>query len=98
MKIKLKKIEPLQAGYISGLLYGIISLVIVVPFMFFEMLIGGKTGIGIFMIIGIPLLYGFLGFLSGLIGAALYNFVAKKIGGLEMEIEEVQIFTTDKPE
>jgi hypothetical protein len=66
--------------------------------MFFGMLVSGKTGIGIFMIIGIPLLYGFLGFLGGLIGAALYNFVAKRIGGLEIEIEEIQVFDSEKPE
>lgn len=36
-----------------------------------------------------PLFYGVLGFVFGLIAALLYNRVARLIGGVEIEIEEI---------
>ena len=32
------------------------------------------------------LLYGFFGFISGLVVGTIYNFVAKLVGGLELEV------------
>jgi hypothetical protein len=47
-------------------------------------LVGGiMLGMGIFM----PIVYGVMGFVFGVIGAALYNLVARQIGGLEFEVE-----------
>lgn len=47
-------------------------------------LIGGiMLGLGLFM----PIIYGAMGFVFGLIGAALYNLVARWIGGFEVEVE-----------
>jgi hypothetical protein len=40
-------------------------------------------GMGMFM----PIIYGVVGFLFGVIGAALYNLVARWIGGFEVEVE-----------
>lgn len=36
------------------------------------------------------LLYPFLGFIWGVITAALYNFAAKWIGGIEVTVETVE--------
>ena len=44
---------------------------------------GIMVGMGIFM----PIVYGAMGFIFGMIGAALYNLVARWIGGLELEVE-----------
>lgn len=44
---------------------------------------GIMVGMGIFM----PVIYGAMGFVFGVIGAALYNLVARWIGGLELEVE-----------
>ena len=46
--------------------------------------------IGIIMMIAIPLFYGVLGFISGAIGALIYNAVAGVIGGIKFELEGVQ--------
>jgi len=94
MKIKLKKIEPLKAGYVSGLLYLLISVIIIVPFTLLGSIVGTKENVlGMFVVIIIPIIYGIVGFLGGLITAALYNFVAKNIGGLEIEVEKIEDFT-----
>ena len=44
---------------------------------------GLVLGMGIFM----PIIYAVMGFVFGLIGAALYNLVARWIGGFEVEVE-----------
>ena len=40
-------------------------------------------GMGILM----PVIYGVMGFIIGVIGAAVYNLVARWIGGIELEVE-----------
>lgn len=40
-------------------------------------------GFGIFM----PVFYGIFGFIFGLISAAIYNLIARWIGGIEVEVE-----------
>ena len=40
-------------------------------------------GVGIFM----PVFYGLFGFIFGVISAAIYNLIARWIGGIEVEVE-----------
>jgi hypothetical protein len=49
----------------------------------------GMTGalFGAAAIIVLPICYGLLGFLTSLIGAALYNAVASVVGGVEIEMQ-----------
>ena len=35
-----------------------------------------------------PVLYGVIGFISGIIGAALYNLFAKWVGGIKVELQQ----------
>ena len=48
---------------------------------------------GVFAMMGVgfalaaPVLYAAMGFIIGVIGAAIYNLVAKWIGGIEVEVE-----------
>jgi hypothetical protein len=48
---------------------------------------GFGFGLGFFIIIVLPIAYGALGWIFGLIGAALYNWVARLIGGVRIELE-----------
>lgn len=47
-------------------------------------LIGAIVGIG--AIIAFPILYGAMGFLFAWIGAWLYNLIASRVGGIEIDI------------
>jgi hypothetical protein len=49
----------------------------------------GMTGalFGAAAIVVLPICYGLLGFLTSLIGAALYNAVASVVGGVEIEMQ-----------
>lgn len=50
---------------------------------------GGGVVVGILVMIGLPIMYGVMGFIGGAIGALLYNIFAKMVGGIEMEIESI---------
>lgn len=93
MKKQLTYIAPLKAGIILGLLYAILGLILV-PFFLIVALLGGKTGnslpaaFGAGFAILLPVFYGVVGFIGGIIMAALYNLVAKWTGGLEFEVRD----------
>lgn len=46
---------------------------------------GALFGLG--AVVVLPILYGAMGFVLGLLVAAVYNFAARAIGGLELEVE-----------
>ncbi len=43
-------------------------------------------GFGVGAIIFLPIMYGIIGFIAGLIMAALYNLIASTLGGIEIEL------------
>ena len=86
-KKRLTRIAPLQAGIVSGVLYALISL-IAVPILLFFPLAAGVGGAELGFVIMIPIIYGILGFIGGVIGAAVYNLVAGWTGGLAFETTE----------
>ncbi len=100
LKLKLKRIDPVKWGVIVGALYALLSLIIVVPMFFIFSIAGAANGfgdsgadsIGLFgggiAMLFMPILYGILGFIFGLIGALLLNFILKKTKGLEMDFEK----------
>jgi hypothetical protein len=50
----------------------------------------GSVVFGVLFIIGMPLVYGLLGFIGGIIAALVYNGLAGIIGGVKFELEGVQ--------
>ncbi len=95
-KMKLKQIEPVSCAKIFGVTYAILGLIIGAFFTMFALLGAafsmGRMGIfgvlfGVGAIIILPLFYGLVGFLSGLLIALMYNLIASKFGGIELEFE-----------
>src|SRR4051812_3286370 len=104
MTRRIKRIAPLQAGKMLGVLYGCLGLIFL-PFFALAALVGAfaqhaghssdgapaailgglMLGFGLFM----PVIYGAMGFIVGVIGAAIYNLISGWIGGIEVEIEQV---------
>jgi multisubunit Na+/H+ antiporter MnhB subunit len=104
MKRRIKRIAPLQAGKILGVLHACMGLIFL-PFFALAGLAGAFAqhaqqaqdtggppaavitgimfGFGIFM----PVIYGVMGFIGGITMAAIYNLIARWIGGFEVEIE-----------
>jgi hypothetical protein len=50
---------------------------------------GSSIVVGLVMMIAIPVFYGVIGFIGGLIGALVYNVAAGVVGGLELELENL---------
>lgn len=95
--MRVRKIDPISAGKVLGLVYLGLGLLFGVLMALFTILgaaagggaeaaIGGVIG-GLFAMVGIPLMYGAMGFLGGVLVAFLYNAAAGFVGGVEMEID-----------
>ena len=99
-KLGVLSIAKIQAvvGAIVGLLIGILYFIIFAVFGAVIMGLAGKQGAaaggitivyGIAALIGFPIFYGILGFVGGAIVSLIYNLVAKYIGGIEFEVENI---------
>jgi hypothetical protein len=86
--------------FIFGLIFGVIYGLILIVFGAAISALGPGTDataggistvvMGIAMMIGLPLIYGVMGFIMGAIGALIYNAVAGIVGGIKFELEAVQ--------
>ncbi len=87
MKIRVKRIAPLQAGKMLAGIYALFSLILI-PILLVASIAGGGASIPVGMAIGMPLLYIVLGFVGGIVGAVFYNLVAGWLGGFEIDYEQ----------
>lgn len=94
-----RSVGVISLGKIMGLMYALFGLLMGGFFAllsFFGAAIGAAQGVGgawLGMLFGggavviMPFLYGFFGFLGGVVTAALYNGVAALVGGLELDLQ-----------
>lgn len=89
-------IQPKSAGKILGVLYAIFGLVFGLFFTLISIFTSSASGnsaegiiFGFGSVIVLPILYGVMGFLAGVLGAIIYNFIAKKVGGLKLDLQVV---------
>lgn len=96
----LKRIGVLSCGKITGALYALLGLIFGAILSLLS-LVGAMAGLasgedeavfglffGVGAIVFVPIFYGLLGFLGGLLTAFLYNIVAGFTGGLELQLEQ----------
>ena len=95
-----KRIGVMSSAKLSGMLYALIGLIIG-AFVSLVAVLGVAFGVssespfgalgglifGVAAVIALPILYGVIGFIAGLLMAALYNLVARIAGGLEIELQ-----------
>ena len=92
--ITIKRVGVVSVGKILGLLYALMGLIVGIIVSSIS-LIGGafveevsvSSIFGIGAILYFPIMYGIMGFISGVIMAFLYNLTAGWIGGIEVETE-----------
>jgi hypothetical protein len=92
---RIRRIAPLQLGKIMALTYGIMGLIFCPFFLLMTVfathlpnnqrvgIMALGTGFALFM----PVLYAVMGFVFGVVGAFIYNVIAKRVGGIEVEVE-----------
>lgn len=96
----LKSIGVLSCGKVLGVLYAAIGLLVGVVIALISLSgavipqqangpnpVALFVGFGFAAIIVLPIMYGIMGFIGGIICAAIYNLVAAVVGGLELEFE-----------
>ena len=82
-------------GLIFGVLYGLFFIIFGAAMSALASNNATASGVssvvvGVLAMIGIPIMYGVLGFIMGAIGALVYNALAGIIGGVKFELEGVQ--------
>jgi cell division protein FtsX len=96
----IRRVGPLSFAKITGVLYAIMGLVFGAAISV-ATVVGGMFGaaeeqgsdafssmlFGAAAVVALPIFYGVLGFVMALIGAALYNVIARFVGGIEMDVE-----------
>jgi ABC-type polysaccharide/polyol phosphate export permease len=90
MKKQLIRISILQSSKIATALYvlmGFIYTLIGIPMIIFGE--GSVQMIGYFYLLG-PIFMGVFGFIIFVVFAALYNLLAKTLGGFEFEVKNVE--------
>ena len=94
-KRRIKGFTPFQLGKVLAVLYGVMGLLIAPIFLLMSVFTAqlpeeqraGMAMFGVGFAIAVPFIYGALGFIIGVLGAVTYNAVAKRIGGIEVEVE-----------
>ena len=105
-EMTIKRFGVLSVAKMYGLLMFIFGLIFGVLYGLFFIIFGaamsamgtndataggmGSVAVGIGMMIGIPLMYGLMGFIMGAIGALVYNALSGIVGGVKFELEGVQ--------
>lgn len=100
--VVIKRIGVLKAGIVQSCIMAFFGLLIGLCLLFFGTLLGGLFGAigdqagaglglgligGVGMLIFLPITYAVIGFVAGVVGAAVYNLVAGFVGGIEIEVE-----------
>lgn len=95
---ELKRIDPFSTAKIAGVIYLIITAVILVPFSLIMMLFVTSNSFkpsvpesiffgGAFFLF-LPIAYAVIGYLATLLSCAVYNLVASWVGGIKYEVED----------
>jgi hypothetical protein len=93
---QIRNITPLSLGKVIGILYvcigGIIGIV-VACLLLIPIIIDGRIqvpiafGIAVIGTLSISIIYGLLGWITGIATAYIYNLIAKRLGGIEIDIQ-----------
>ena len=92
MKRQITRFSVLQTSKVLGILYVFFGL-IYVPFGLGMIFLGGtEMKIMGIMYTFMPILMGVFGFIGVVIFSALYNLVARWIGGIEVEVTDTELY------
>ena len=85
--VRIKSLNSASLAKVLGLMY----LIMAILFSPFVLLMASTDGLGlaggVFIAILLVLFYGIAGGIAGFLIGTIYNLIANKFGGIEMEIE-----------
>lgn len=88
MKYMLKSFRPGSVARLQGVLMGLLSALMAVPIGMGVSATGNQLA-GLGLMIAIPFFYFIGGYVSGWILAFVYNGLAGRLGGIEVELEKM---------
>ncbi len=95
----LKKVDPMSAAKVAGVSGAIFGLVLAIAVTFVGLSIDQYMGrfytmfgtmmpmIGYVTLVALPVAYGLTGVIFGYVGSLIYNFVAKQMGGIKIDLK-----------
>lgn len=90
---EIKQFDILSLGKIIGILYVIIGFIIGIIYSIISLItiLIGTTNIifyfGLGSVIFMPIFYGVIGFISGILLGVFYNMISSRIGGIKLELK-----------
>jgi hypothetical protein len=94
----IRSLDVASCAKLMGAIYGCLALIVLPPLVLvsgFSFLLHGPNAQpywGLWLVLPVilaPILYGLIGFLIGALTAWVYNFAARKIGGIQLELRPV---------
>lgn len=91
----IRSIDVLSCARMTGAIYGCVALIVLPPLVLwsgFSFLLRGPNPQhywGLWLVLPAllaPILYGLIGFFMGVLAAWVYNFAARQIGGIHLEL------------
>lgn len=91
----IRSINAISLAKVYGVLYGIIGLIIALPMGCLSLLMPSTGdpgldfigGLGLLIVVIYPIMLAVMGFIGGWLTAVIYNFVAGRVGGVQIEVE-----------
>ena len=95
MTTTLRRIEPVSLAKVYAIITGALALLFALPMGCLFSIAGSASdelgglgaGLGLFMIVLYPLFGVVFGFIAGWLYAFIYNLVADRVGGVEVELD-----------
>jgi hypothetical protein len=94
----IRSLDVSSCAKLMGAIYGCLALIVLPPLVLlsgFSFLLHGSNPQpywGLWLVLPAilaPILYGLIGFLMGALAAWVYNFAARQIGGIQLELRPV---------
>lgn len=84
---RLSRIAVGQTAKVAGLVYGLLGILLL-PFFLIPAFLGAEdAGFPAAFALVLPIVYGVFGYIFTALGCALYNWVARKVGGVEFNLD-----------
>ena len=87
MRRQIVRVSVGQTSKVLAVMYGLMGLVLLPLFLLASRGDAEGAGLGVGFALAMPVLYAVLGYVFVAIGCAVYNFVARHLGGIEVEVE-----------
>ncbi len=85
MKQQIARFSPHQNAKVMAVMMAVTSLIFLIPFVLLATVFGAGRAAPLWMIIVAPLFYLVIGYISMVIGCAIYNVLVPFTGGIEYE-------------